>query len=49
MDLNAKSPSSQREWDHLPLQPPNWSIELDRENNVGLFKPPTGRPKIPSK
>ncbi|RHN42485.1 putative transcription factor SBP family [Medicago truncatula] len=53
MDLNAKSPSSQWEWDHLPLpdtkatenkklQPPNWSIKLDRENNVWLFDTPTG-------
>jgi hypothetical protein len=41
------------EWDHLPLlntkatenpklQPPNWSMELDREINFGLYDTPGG-------
>ncbi|XP_045821316.1 squamosa promoter-binding-like protein 2 isoform X1 [Trifolium pratense] len=53
MDWNAKSPSSGWGLDHLSFfnakatespkfQPPNWLIELDRENNVGLFDTPGG-------
>ncbi|XP_024627422.1 squamosa promoter-binding-like protein 2 [Medicago truncatula] len=53
MDLNAISPSSQWEWDHLPLldtkatenqklQPPNWTMELDPEINFGLYDTPVG-------
>lgn len=48
MEVNAKSPSSLWEWDNLSffntkptenpkLQPPNWSIDLDQEINVGLL------------
>ncbi|XP_024627503.1 squamosa promoter-binding-like protein 2 [Medicago truncatula] len=53
MDLNAISPSSQWDWEHQSffnakateypkLQPPSWSIEQDREINVGLFDTPGG-------
>ncbi|CAK8578419.1 unnamed protein product [Lathyrus sativus] len=53
MKLNAKSHSSRWEWDNLSFfntkeienpksQPPNRSIELDRENNVDLFDTPDG-------
>lgn len=53
MKLNAKSLSSQWEWDNLSFfntkeiqssksQPPNRSIQLDRENNVELFDTPDG-------
>lgn len=52
MEWNAKSPA-QWDWEHQlffntkatedpKLQPPNWSGEVDREINVGLFDTPGG-------